>query len=144
MTVGDFFIYDATTGAWRQRIDSSGNFYFSGDLTSYGTSVNFNVTSDERVKTNFVESEPRCVHREWFGEYDRTDIEAHGRGMRAQDIARHMPMYVTPDRVMKVPGTDSPLLGVAHMAVAFEQSIWCGREIDKIKEALNAAGITVH
>jgi hypothetical protein len=126
---GGFGWYNSIGGATpTQAMSLTG----AGVLTTYGTSVNFNSTSDARVKTNFVEDAPRCIHREWFGEYDRTDMKAHGRGMKAQDVAKHMPDYVTEAMGAQVPGTHEPLLVLSHSAAAFEQSIWCGREIDKL------------
>lgn len=120
----------------------SNNFFIdaNGNLTSYGTSSNFN-TSDERVKTNFVEREPACMHHLWFGDYDRTDIVSHGVGNLAQDIRSVMPHRVREDEAVTIPGTDDKMLVMEQAGVALEQGIWCGREIDKLWAALKQAGI---
>lgn len=108
----------------------------AGNLSITGTSNN--QTSDARVKTNFIAREPQPSHHLWWGDYDRTDIEAHGIGNKAQDAQQTHPHHVSENPIVKIPGTNSPMLMLDRLGMAEEQGIWCGRRIDEIFKRLTA------
>lgn len=126
--------FGAGTGATgaltaRMTLTSAGALGISAGLTC--TTMNA-TSSDETLKENFIEKDPIPMHRVWFGEYDRKDVTFHGRGTTAQKLQKFMPQHVheydykagnTPNSVIKK-------LSIAVADAAFEQSIWCGRQID--------------
>jgi hypothetical protein len=108
----------------------------NGALTTSGT-ANFN-TSDANYKTNFVDKEPQPFHRQWFGEYDRIDIEAHGRGITAQAAQKIVPEHVEARIIENEDGTTKEMLVIDTAGIALEQSFWTGREIDKMRAEMQA------
>jgi len=130
-------------GAWSCLALSATSASFSANVTIGGTVTsvgiaNFN-TSDARLKTNIQVVEPRPIHRKLpFVSYDRTDINASGKGCTAQaakrfDAALVSEYVVDPKAPRKV-----KRLAVNMLGIAYEQAMWAGQEIDRQAKVIAA------
>jgi hypothetical protein len=127
-----------TPNKWIRASGSSGNLEFINSdysaviaqLSNTGafTAATGNFTSsDRRLKENIVPVDPRPLHRdpEALVTYDWRDGRGAGRSPIAQAVQAIVPAYV---HVYDEDGH----LAVETGRAAYEQGIWCGREIDKL------------
>lgn len=120
----------ATGNATRMTLDISGNLSVTGTINAQ--------TSDARVKTNFAVREPQPLHKLWWGDYDRTDVAAHGVGHKAQDVQATHPHRVHTSPDLFLPDGKTPMLLLDRVGLAEEQGIWCGRQIDQLLARVEA------
>lgn len=124
------------------RSSSAGGVTFNGSIDNGGNMVlvgSINImTSDERVKENFVAREALPSHRLWWGDYDRTDTGDHGISHKAQEVQKTHPHRVHEVDGVFLPDGKTPMKFLDRLGLAEEQGIWCGREIDKLWDELKA------
>lgn len=98
-------------------------------ITSTGAIVGLSLdasSSDRRLKRNIQKVSPRPLHRSLpFVQFERILDGTPGRGTTAQAVLKHEPIYVVPFKLGK-----ATRLGVDYKSLAYEMSVWCGREID--------------
>lgn len=99
---------------------------FSGTLTC----LTMNATgSDRRLKRNIRQIQPRALHRELpFVRYTMRRTGATGFGVIAQDVLLVEPAYVTEFEL-----DTRTYLAVDKASLAYEQAMWAGREIDRLR-----------
>lgn len=92
------------------------------------------TSSDERLKSNIQPVEAKCFHRDPYSlvVYDWRDVSmGRGRSSIAQNIQAIEPAYVHAF-------DDEGHLSVETGRVAYEQSIWCGHQIDALQEVIRS------
>lgn len=114
-------------------MDDNGNVTLNGGLTA--TTANF-TASDLRLKQDVQAFEPRPLHRSLpFVGYTLTVDGSRGLGVIAQDLKRAEPLYT---------GTfekdGQTYMSVDKASAAYEQAMWCGRELDRLAAKIEGKG----
>jgi len=129
------------TGSGINLVANGGLYNFSPTgFTSSGTvtCTTFNATgSDRRLKRNICKFKARPMHRSIpFVSYTLKSNGWHGLGSIAQTV-----QAIAPEHVGEFEHGGKKYLSLNYAGMAYEQAIWAGHEIDKLRRDLERAKI---